>query len=108
MKAFTFYIGRMAEHVQLMEHHIVVTVNLATNRLFVRNRPIHAPIIHAKMAELASMWPLADTSASALPHFKERFAKRVSEAAVVYSAIHKVCYDTPYRMYTNTIPVARG
>lgn len=43
----------MAEHVLLMEHHIFATVDLATNRLFVRNRPTRAPVTHAKMAELA-------------------------------------------------------
>lgn len=98
----------MAEHVQLMEHHIIVTVVLATYRLFVRNQPTRAPIIHAKMVELALMWPLADSFVSVLPHSKEHFAKRAFEAVVVYSVIHKVYYDTHFRMYTNTIPDARG
>lgn len=98
----------MAEHVQLMERHIVATVDLATNHHFVRNRPTRAPPIHARMVELALMWPLADLFASVLPHSKERFAKRAFEVAVVYSVIHKVYYVTHFRMYTNTIPDVRG
>lgn len=93
---------------QLMEHRIIATVDLATNYLFVRYRTIRAPIIHAKMAELVLMWPWADTFVSVLPHSKEHFAKRASEAAVVYSLIHKAYYDTHFRMDTNTIPDARG